>query len=902
MKKLSLKNAAVMGGSLLLLQLMSTSVAAQSSYRIIDRWKNTYMCDTGANVAYQSAATGTHCQWQITDVSGYKTFRNLATNDYLHIENLTGRAQAAGGDSGWWSAQWTLETIDSNYSWIRNRWQSAQYLHVENQTGFVQSGSIDKNWWSSQWKLEAVGGTGTSSAPSSIAASSVPASSVAPSSTPASSVAPSSVPASSVPASSVAPSSVPASSVPASSVAPSSVPASSTPASSSSSSGGAAITYQAEDNFYSGGVTNAGTYLQNFVAQGARTIVAVNTNNAGNYTVSLRYANGTGSDKTLSVYVNGLKTLTTTLAATGGNTTWANKPETLALRAGFNSISYQYDAGNTGGVNIDSVAVAGGVAMAARGATLAYQTYEAEAVTTNGQVSAYGTTFPSVESESSGRKFVALNSTGQYVQWTASKAANSLVVRYNMPEAANGGGTNNTLSLYVNGTKVRTLNLSSHFAWTYGGYPFNNDNPSGGGGHHFYDESQFTGLNIPAGAIVKLQRDATDTAAFYKIDFVELEHVAAAYTMPANFVSITSQGAIANDGGDDTQAIINTINYAKQTGMGVWIPVGTFNINARINDVNNVQIRGAGMWHTRLQGSNGQGGFYANGSKVTIADMTIASDSYYRDNGGHTAAIEGNFGTGSLVQDIWVEHMKVGVWLSPGTDGLLITNGRIRNTWADGVNFHAGVRNSTISHFNVRNNGDDSFAMWSQPGSINVNNSFRFNTAQMPILANTYAIYGGQDNKVLDSIGADTVRASAGIAISTRGDFPGGTAPFTGTTEVKRNTLNRTGGWEPNWNTSFGGLWIYADGQSINAPIVIDNLAINNSLYEAMLFSYNQQLTNLSVNNVQINGAGTYGLNFNGMTGSGTFSNVTVTGTGSAALQNPNNQFSIVRGSGNSGW
>jgi hypothetical protein len=884
MKKLSLTAAACMGAGLIALQLISVSAFAQTSYRIIDRWKNNYLCDTGANVAYQPAATGTQCQWQIMDVSGYKSFRNLATNDYLHIESLTGSAQAAGGDSSWWSAQWTLETIDSTYSWIRNRWQSAHYLHVENQTGFLQSGDIDKNWWGSQWRFEVVTGTASSG---SVVSSSNASSSIRSSSVISSSTLSSSAPSSTVPSSS---SSSPVSSIVSSSIA------------SSSSSVGTAITYQAEDNFYSGGVTNAGTYLQNFIAQGARTIVAVNTNNADNYSVSLRYANGSGSDKTLNVYVNGLKTLTTTLAPTGGNTTWANKAETLALRAGFNSISYQYDAGNSGGVNIDSVAVAGGVAMAQRGATLSYQTYEAEAATTNGQVSAYGTTFPSVESESSGRQFVTLNSTGHYVQWTSSKAANTLVVRYNMPEAPNGGGTSNTLSLYVNGTKVRTLDLSSHFAWTYGGYPFNNDNPSGGGAHHFYDDSQFTGLNIPAGATVKLQRDATDTAAFYKIDFIELEQIEAAYTMPANFVSITSQGATANDGSDDTQALINTINYAKQMGMGVWIPAGIFNINARINDLNNVHIRGAGMWYTRLQGSNGQGGFYANGSNVTIADMTIASDSYYRDNGGHTAAIEGDFGTGSLVQNIWVEHMKVGVWLKPNTDGLLITNGRIRNTWADGVNFHAGVKNSTISHFNVRNNGDDSFAMWSQPGSINVNNSFRFNTAQMPILANTYAIYGGQDNKVLDNIGADTVRASAGIAISTRGDFPGGTAPFTGTTEVKRNTLNRTGGWEPNWSTSFGAFWIYADGQSINAPIVIDHLTINNSLYEAILFSYGQQITNLSVNNVQINGAGTYGLNFNGVMGSGIFSNVTVSGTGSAALQNPNNQFSIVRGSGNSGW
>jgi hypothetical protein len=192
--------------------------------------------------------------------------------------------------------------------------------------------------------------------------------------------------------------------------------------------------------------------------------------------------------------------------------------------------------------------------------------------------------------------------------------------------------------------------------------------------------------------------------------------------------------------------------------------------------------------------------------------------------------------------------------------------------------------------------------MWSQPGQININNTFRFITAQVPVLANTFAIYGGQDNKLFDCIGSDTVRASAGIAISTRNDFPGGTAEFTGTTEVRRNTLNRTGGWEPNWNTSFGGLWIYADAKNMNHPIIVDTLAINNSTYEGILVSYGYNVANLTLNNVQVNGAGTFGINFNNVTGTGNFSNVSVTGAASGGLNNPNNQFTIVRGSGNSGW
>jgi hypothetical protein len=164
------------------------------------------------------------------------------------------------------------------------------------------------------------------------------------------------------------------------------------------------------------------------------------------------------------------------------------------------------------------------------------------------------------------------------------------------------------------------------------------------------------------------------------------------------------------------------------------------------------------------------------------------------------------------------------------------------------------------------------------------------------MLANTFAIYGGQDNKILDSIGSDTVTASAGINISTR--F--GASAFGGTTEVRRNTLNRTGGYEPNWATSFGGLWIYAENSSISAPIVVDTLVINNSTYDGIKLSYNQAISNLTFNNVQVNGAGGYGLNVDGVTGTGTFSYMTVTGAALGGLYNTT--YTIIRGAGNSGW
>lgn len=651
--------------------------------------------------------------------------------------------------------------------------------------------------------------------------------------------------------------------------------------------------YNAAEAFVSGGASNSGGQVSGLTTAGARAIFTVRTGAAGNYTLNLNYANGNSGERNLTLYVNGLRVGPVGFAATGGAANWGNRAVTVALRAGLNTVAWRYDVGNSGGVALRYVALVNGLPMAARGATLPYQEYEAEAGVTNGAPAGPSTDYRVAEAQASGRRFVSLNFTGHFVEWTASQQANTVLVRYSIPDAPGGGGANATLSLYINGVKARTMALSSRYAWNYGAFPYN-DNPASGQANHFFTESYEMGLNIPAGAKVRLQRDNGDNAAYYKIDLVDLEQIEAAYAMPANFLDIRDYGAVANDQNDDTAAIVNTINAARTSGRGVWIPQGYFILTGR-PELWDVQVRGAGMWYSELRGRGGKGGLYANGSNITVADLMLTSDSLMRKDAEDHAGLEGNFGTGSLVQNIWVRHMKVGLWLGANNNGVYIVNGRVRNTWADGVNFSGGVRNSAVSHFNFRSTGDDCMAMWSN-GAANVNNRFRFNTAQVPVLANTFAVYGGQDNQILDNVGSDTVTSGAGIQISTRFN----PTPFAGTTQVRRNTLHRTGSYDYNWNTSFGALWLYAEGQAINAPLVVDTLEANNSSYDGVLMSFNQNIGNLTMNNVRVNGAGNYGLNML-VTGQGTFSNVVVSGTGLGGLNNAYG-FSIVRGAGNSGW
>ncbi len=135
------------------------------------------------------------------------------------------------------------------------------------------------------------------------------------------------------------------------------------------------------------------------------------------------------------------------------------------------------------------------------------------------------------EKEASGLGQVNLSATGHSVSWTNPVAnANAIVIRACIPDAPNGGGITATINLYVNGTFRQAITLSSRQSWCYkGGTTYLDDPNAGGTPFRFYNEDQafITGAAIPAGATITLRKDATNTAAYYKIDCVDVENVPA---------------------------------------------------------------------------------------------------------------------------------------------------------------------------------------------------------------------------------------------------------------------------------------------------------------------------------------------------------------------------------------
>jgi hypothetical protein len=120
----------------------------------------------------------------------------------------------------------------------------------------------------------------------------------------------------------------------------------------------AALTGGAKVNNDHAGYTGTG-FVDGYWNQGATTTFTVNTAGAGQYDITLRYANASGSARTLSVFVNGVNVRQTSLPALADWDTWSTKSETLSLNAGQNTVAYKFEAGDSGHINLDAITISG---------------------------------------------------------------------------------------------------------------------------------------------------------------------------------------------------------------------------------------------------------------------------------------------------------------------------------------------------------------------------------------------------------------------------------------------------------------------------------------------------------------------------------------------------------------
>ena len=518
-----------------------------------------------------------------------------------------------------------------------------------------------------------------------------------------------------------------------------------------------------------------------------------------------------------------------------------------------------------------------------RGANMPYTTIEAENGTTGGGATVLGPnrTVGDLAGEASGRKAVRLDATGEYVQWVTPTATNTLVTRFAMPDAAGGGGITSSLNMYVNGTFYKTLSLTSQFAWLYG----NETNPGNSPDatpRHIYDEASFLlDSTIPQGATIRLQKDAANSAAYYSIDFIDLEVATpianpnpAKYVVPAGFTQQAVQGAL------DAARMDTTGNI-----LGVFLPTGTYTNDYKFQVYSKgVQVIGAGPWFTKFVApagaTNTDIGFNVQSS---ASGTTFKNFSYF---GNYTSRIDGPgkvFDVTNVsnltIDNIWVEHMICMFWAA-NMDNSSVTNSRIRDTFADGINMTNGSANNHVANIEARSTGDDSFAIFAATdngGTGESGNLFENLTSKLTWRAAGLAVYGGQNNTFKNIYIADTLVYS-GVTISSL-DFGIAMEGFgPATTTFDGLTIVRAGGHF--WGSQvFPAIWMFSASKTFTA-INVKNVDIIDPTYSGIMFQTNyvgsqpqNSFQNTTFQNITISGAQKSGDAFDAKSGYGIWAN-----------------------------
>ena len=484
------------------------------------------------------------------------------------------------------------------------------------------------------------------------------------------------------------------------------------------------------------------------------------------------------------------------------------------------------------------------------GATVPYTRYEAEeASRSDGTTLERSDDLESTAIEASGQSYVALKDQDSSLDFTATSAANALDLRFTLPDHKSG-----QVQVYINNDLAATLTLSSETAWQYVYKESVYDEPTlapGTAHKRFRFDEVHTLLNgqIQKGDHVRIVKvDQNDTE--YGIDFIELEQSAPAIERPEGAVSIADyNSAKPGDGVADDAALVAAMDAAVNTSSKkVYIPAGTWEFSRKIGiDHPGLTFQGAGLWYTNIFFTSDQregGGIVFNegASNETLTDFAMSSNLKSRfGEDAQYKGFAGSAGANTRVANVWVEHFECGFWMGAYrdhehmtyTDGMVIENSRIRNNFADGVNFVQGTKNSTVRNSSVRGNGDDSLASWasndlrSQSNSeASKFNSFIGNTIELGWRAGGIGLFGGEGHVVKDNLIVNNF-SGAGIRISTVFDGRNFTYNHAGMT-ITHNKLVRTGTTDDFYGKGRGAIDFEEDlkvGQVLNVSVT-DNLIV----------------------------------------------------------------------------
>lgn len=487
-------------------------------------------------------------------------------------------------------------------------------------------------------------------------------------------------------------------------------------------------------------------------------------------------------------------------------------------------------------------------AIEGRGAPVPFAEHEAEAAVFSGTLIGPDRTFGTLAAEASGRQAVRLEAPGQSVAFTLDAPADAITVRYAVPDAPDCRTGDTRIGLYAGDRRLADLPLTPCFSWYYGAYPFTH--AGGDGGHHLYDHVRLRlGEILPGGSTVSLRFETGTRSDWVVVDLADFEQIAPAAALPERALSVLDFGADPTGATESRRAIQTALDRGRRERRPVWLPEGVYRVDGHLI-VDRVQLIGAGPWRSVLTGRGV--GVYGpraprGGSDVLLRDFAIIGQVMDRDDHARLNGVGGALNR-SRIENLFIQHTKVGVWLDGPMDDLTVTDLRILDQAADGLNLHGGVTKAVVENTFVRNTGDDGLALWSHP-MPNSGVVFRRNTVIAPVLANGIAVYGGRNIEVRDNLVADTLTRGGGLHLGARFDA----TPAEGRITFAGNVLARTGSIDPVWRFGVGAIWLYALDRPIDADIrVEDNTVIDST--GAALMTLGRDVRTLTVKGLAVTG------------------------------------------------
>ena len=421
--------------------------------------------------------------------------------------------------------------------------------------------------------------------------------------------------------------------------------------------------------------------------------------------------------------------------------------------------------------------------------------------------------------EAGEQSYVKLEGKGSSVSFTAEVPGNAIDLRFTLPDHRAG-----SVDIRINGEKAATFNLSSETAYQYVQkskvFDEKKDKLADQGPIHarFQFDEVHTLLNrqVNPGDTVSVVRTGSEGYT-YGIDFIELEQALPEIPRPDNSVSITDDDltvteevkpgefqtrpvhAWANDGKDDSEAFLAALKRASDEKKTLYIPRGTFEFDSQLvvrhspDDNHQLMIQGAGIWYSNLFFRNpnkASGGIVLEHTShdLQFRDFYMSTNLKSRyDEGANYKGFQGVTKNSQFV-NLWIEHFECGFWMGDYvnqkdmqyTENMLVDHSRIRNNFADGLNYSQGSRDSAVRNSNVRGNGDDGLASWSshaesKPGDPvqyvsnarhTDNIEFTHNTIELGWRAGGIGFFGGSGQKAENNLITGNFEG-AGIRLNT---------------------------------------------------------------------------------------------------------------------------------------